>query len=201
MIGVKLVKNSRYKIGIFKNKEDIKFILTNDSIINITGIMGSGKTTLARKLEKDTNFKLICLDWMFGASLRNRPDYIKQLSDNFEKLYPEKNRYKCADQIYTYLIDNLTNNIIFEGRHIYRYIDYKSLKGTMIIKRTSLINSYKRAFKRDMKNKIKEYKQNEIGINQVLSRFFERIKLPILEYKRINKYISSLKQMEENKNE
>lgn len=31
---------SKYKIGIFKDKEDIEFIFTNDDIINITGMMG-----------------------------------------------------------------------------------------------------------------------------------------------------------------
>ena len=131
---------------------------------------------------------------MFGASLKNRPENIKKLSDDFEKLCPDKNKYKYADLIYKYLLANLADNKIFEGRHIYRYIDPKVLKGTLIIKRTSLINSYKRAFKRDMNNKIKEYKRKEIKFSKVLNRFFARIKFPILEYIRINNYINTLKE-------
>lgn len=41
---------SKYNVGIFKNKDDIEFIFTNDDIINITGIIGSGKTTLAKRV-------------------------------------------------------------------------------------------------------------------------------------------------------
>lgn len=188
------MKNKNDKISIFKDKDDIKFLLTDDNIINVTGIIGSGKTTLAREIRNDTSFELISLDWMFGASLKNRPENIKKLSDDFEKLYPDKNKYKYADLIYKYLLANLADNKIFEGRHIYRYIDPKVLKGTLIIKRTSLINSYKRAFKRDMNNKIKEYKRKEIKFSKVLNRFFARIKFPILEYIRINNYINTLKE-------
>lgn len=188
------MKNKIDKISIFKDKDDIKFLLTDDNIINVTGIMGSGKTTLAREIRNDTSFELISLDWMFGASLKNRPENIKKLSDDFEKLYPDKNKYKYADLIYKYLLANLADNKIFEGRHIYRYIDPKVLRGTLIIKRTSLINSYKRAFKRDMNNKIKEYKRKEIKFSKVLNRFFARIKFPILEYIRINNYINTLKE-------
>lgn len=188
------MKNKNDKISIFKDKDDIKFLLTDDNIINVTGIMGSGKTTLAREIRNDTSFELISLDWMFGASLKNRPENIKKLSDDFEKLYPNKNKYEYADLIYKYLLANLSDNKIFEGRHIYRYIDPKVLKGTLIIKRTSLINSYKRAFKRDMNNKIKEYKRKEIKFSKVLNRFFARIKFPILEYIRINNYINTLKE-------
>lgn len=195
------MKKQSNKIGIFKNKEDIKFLLTDDNIINVTGIMGSGKTTLAREIRNDTNFELISLDWMFGASLKNRPENIKKLSDDFEKMYPNKNRYEHADLIYNYLIDNLSNNKIIEGRHIYRYIDLSILKGTLIIKRTSLINSYKRAFKRDMNNRIKEYKRKEIKFSKVLDKFFERIKFPISEYIRINNYIELLEDKEENKHD
>lgn len=188
------MKNKIDKISIFKDKDDIKFLLTDDNIINVTGIMGSGKTTLAREIRNDTSFELISLDWMFGASLKNRPENIKKLSDDFEKLYPDKNKYKYADLIYKYLLANLADNKIFEGRHIYRYIDPKVLRGTLIIKRTSLINSYKRAFKRDMNNKIKEYKRKEIKFSKVLNRFLARIKFPILEYIRINNYINTLKE-------
>lgn len=196
------------KIGIFKDKEDIEINLTDDKIINITGMMGSGKTTLARKIRDEENIELLSLDWMYGASLGNRPEKITNMVKEFEKIYPEtKNQeifkikntkkadLKCseyADRIYNYLLENISYPIIYEGRHIYRYIDPNILKGKIIIKRTSLINSYKRAFKRDMNNKIKEYKNNEIKISKVLSRFYERIKFPIRDYIKINKFINKV---------
>ncbi len=183
-------------VGIFKDKPDLEIQLTNDDIINITGMMGSGKTTLARQISKNKNIDFISLDWMFGASLKNRPDHIKQLLDSFIKEHPEiKNKdkyYDDADLIYDYLYKKLSPLKIFEGRHIYMYMDINTLKGKIIIKRTSLVHSYKRAFKRDMQHKIKEYKNNEINLVQVLNRLFERIKIPIKDYIMINQYINKM---------
>lgn len=151
---------------------------------------------MARELKKKTNFELISLDWMFGASLKNRPKYVKNILDSFKDKYPEiknkKNYYEFSDEIYNFLLKNISESVIFEGRHIYRYINPNVLKGRVIIKRTCLINSYKRALKRDMNNKIKEYKNNEINIIKVISRFYERIKIPIKDYILINNYIFKL---------
>lgn len=186
----------KYKIGVLKDKTDLEINLSNDDIINITGMMGSGKTTLAKEIKDEKNIKLVSLDWMFGASLKNRPESIKKIFDEFVSNNPEiKNKkyyYKYADKIYSCLLSNLPSPVIYEGRHIYMYMDIKILKGKIIIKRTSLFNSYKRAFKRDMKNKIREYKKKEIKFGKVLSRFFERILLPLGDYIKINRYIYKL---------
>ncbi len=186
----------REYVGIFRDKPDLEILLTNDAIINITGMMGSGKTTLAQQISKTKKMDLISLDWMFGASLKNRPDNIKQLLDSFINEHPEiKNKdkyYEYADLIYEYLYKKLSPPKIFEGRHIYMYMDINTLKGKIIIKRTSLVHSYKRAFKRDMQHKIKEYKNKEINLVQVLNRLFERIKIPIKDYILINKYLNKM---------
>ena len=186
----------KHYIGIFKDKSDLEIILSDDKIINITGMMGSGKTTLAKKIKQEKNIEFISLDWLFGASLKNRPEYIKNILISFKNDYPElKNRkeyYEYADKIYNYLLKNISNPIIYEGRHIYRYIDINVLKGKIIIKRTSLIHSYKRALKRDINNKIKEYKNKEVKINTILNRLFERIKIPFKDYIMINKYIKKI---------
>lgn len=203
---------SKFKIGILKNKNDLEIILTDDKIINVTGMMGSGKTTLAHEIQKQESIELVSLDWMFGYSIKNRPEYINNILKSFEKIYPEtkeqeifkddsiikKNKksdlkyYEYSDKIYNYLLENISKPVILEGRHIYRYINPNILQGRIIIKRTSLINSYIRAFKRDMRNKIKEYKNNEIKMNKILMKAYERIKIPIKEYRIINKYIISL---------
>lgn len=200
MITCKNINNNfyKFKVGIFKNKTDLEITLINDNIINITGMMGSGKTTLAREIKKQENIELISLDWMFGASIKNRPEYINNMLRSFEKMYSRANKkvdlkhHEYANNIYNYLLENISKPVILEGRHIYRYIDPSLLKGKIIIKRTSLINSYKRAFKRDVSNKIKEYKNNEIKINKVFSRVYERIKIPINDYIIINKYICKM---------
>lgn len=203
------------KVGIFKDKEDIKINLTDDKIINITGMMGSGKTTLAHTIRDKENIELVSLDWMFGYSLGNRPEMINNLLKEFENIYPEtrnqkifqyfyKRRkdkkvdlkyYEYTNKIYTYLIENINKPQIIEGRHIYEYMDTKFLKGTIIIKRTSLIHSYKRAFKRDVGRRIELYKEGEIKIKEIFDKIYQRIKIPIHDYIKINKFINNVLQI------
>lgn len=64
---------NKYKISFFKDKKYIELIFTDDDIINITGVMGSGKTTLAKTIANKSKRELIVFDWMFGRSLGNRP--------------------------------------------------------------------------------------------------------------------------------
>ena len=186
----------REYVGVFKDKPDLEILLTNDDTINITGMMGSGKTTLARQISKDEKIELISLDWMFGASLKSRPDSVKKILDDFMNDYPAiKNKkvyYENADIIYEYLYKKLSHPKIFEGRHIYQYMNVNTLKGKLIVKRTSLIHSYQRAFTRDMKHKINEYRNGEIKLVQVLKRLWERIRVPINDYKIINQYIRKI---------
>lgn len=178
--------------------------------------MGSGKTTLARKIREKENIELLSLDWMFGYSLGNRPEKIHNMLKEFEKLYPEtKNQkifqyfnkrkkdkrvdlkyYEYTNKIYTYLISNISKPHIIEGRHIYKYMNPNLLKGKIIIKRTSLIHAYKRAFKRDVEKKIELYKKRKIKLSDVFNKFYERVKLPINDYIEINKFINRVLKMD-----
>lgn len=200
------------EVGIFKDKEDIEITLTDDNIVNITGMMGSGKTTLARKIKEKENIELLSLDWMFGYSLGNRPEKIYNMLKEFEKLYPEtKNQkifqyfnkrkkdkkvdlkyYEYTNKIYTYLISNISEPHIIEGRHIYEYMNPNLLKGKIIVKRTSLIHAYKRAFKRDVGKRIQLYKKREIKLSDIFNKFYERAKIPIHDYIKINKFINKI---------
>lgn len=204
------------KVGIFKDKEDIEITLTDDKIINITGMMGSGKTTLARKISNIENIELLSLDWMFGYSLGNRPEKVNNMLNELEKIYPEtKNQtifqyfykrrkdkkvelkyYEYSDKIYTYLIEKINIPQIIEGRHIYQYMNPNFLKGKIIIKRTSLIHAYKRAFKRDVFKKIELYIKQEIKINEIFDKFYQRAKFPIDDYIKINKFINKVLELQ-----
>lgn len=199
---------NKYKISFFKNKEDIELIFTDDDIINITGIMGSGKTTLAKTIANKTKRELIAFDWMFGRSLGNRPIKIEKLLKKFEKQYPETvdqqifksnnsrdneiEIQKYAGIIYEFVLKNIELPMVIEGQHLYKWMNYNKLRGKIIIKRTSFLNSYIRAFKRDVSRLYKQYKRKEATKRELIDKIFERIKFPIKDYYKINKFILTM---------
>ncbi len=199
---------NKYKISFFKNKEDIELIFTDDDIINITGIMGSGKTTLAKTIANKTKKELIVFDWMFGRSLGNRPIKIEKLLKKFEKQYPETvdqqifksnnsrdneiEIQKYAGIIYEFVLKNIELPMVIEGQHLYKWMNYNKLRGKIIIKRTSFLNSYIRAFKRDVSRLYKQYKRKKATKRELIDKIFERIKFPIKDYYKINKFILTM---------
>lgn len=53
------------KIKIIKDKKDIEIRCTEENIINITGMIGSGKTTKANPYRNDKRYIVISLDCLY----------------------------------------------------------------------------------------------------------------------------------------
>lgn len=201
-------------VSLFFDKSDLIFQLSNDGIINITGISGSGKSTLSTQLSKNKKYIYIKFDWLFGYG--HDKNYISQgIKDiivNLQEKYPEikdknffrwnnnkknnlliEERYKIYTPIfYNYIINSINEYLLIDGIQLLKYINIKDLKGKIIVKRTSLIHCYIRAFKRDVYNSYKKYKSRKISFASLFNKFYERIKIPIKYYKIVNLYISQL---------
>jgi len=203
------------KIGIINDKEDLIIKITNDPIINITGMIGSGKTTLAKKIRQEKNMELVSLDWLFGYSIEDKPEPINKLIKKIESMYIEtkgqtifnysnnrikdkkieKNYKKYTNKIYKVILEEYKKTqMIIEGRHIYKYIELKDIKGTLIIKRTSLLHAYKQALIRDVFKKWKKGNNKQ----KIIKKFLRRIKFPLKDYIQINKFIKEVMLMKDN---
>lgn len=163
------------KINFFKDKEDIKVKFTNDNIINITGMIGSGKTTSADKYRNNDNYVVISLDCLYrGQDKKNLNkvtlDIIQILKEKLKEKFEEENYDNFQvyyNEILAYKDKNFTDKIlVLEGQHIYRYLDLKYIKGELIIKRTSIFHCWTRSIIRHIKRKKVQLQNNEITKKQ-----------------------------------
>ena len=193
------------KIYLFKDRNDYIKKITNDNIINITGEKGSGKSYFGINNDIEDNI-VIHLDIVFSPlgnkehndSLKVR----KLLLDKYNNLdidkYFEEKYYK---DIVKYL--NKTNKKCYiEGGSISEIEDISIIKGTIIVKRTSVIKCFNRTIKRDYNNKyfMEEERKKHKYIYKI-TRLYKVIKRRIKifkEYKNIELFIDRIEKINNN---
>lgn len=144
----------KYKISLFKDREDYIKKITDDDIYNITGEKGSGKTYFG-KLKDEEDITVLHLDWIFSNNTEGENESKKVrkiLIDKYkildldkyfeEKYYPELVKY----------LNNKNNTGYIEGGSIADIQDVSNIIGTIVVKRTSVFKCFKRAVKRDYHN-------------------------------------------------
>ncbi|MGN1200636.1 MAG: hypothetical protein ACI4R8_00020 [Candidatus Caccovivens sp.] len=161
------------KINIWKNVEDIAINLdkfpNENNILLITGLSGSGKSFLAKQLEKKYNASSFQVEWLIHAK-HIIPEH-KHILDNFLNANPQIvelvehkwNNCKTEDKntllkeymnkFFEYFLSVKDPNKIYivEGLQLFTLIDFDKIDNfPIIIKGTSSVNSLKNRLKRDL---------------------------------------------------
>lgn len=186
------------KIRLFIDKEDIKIKCTEDKIINITGMIGSGKSTSANKYRKDGNYIVISLDCLYrGQDKENMNEETIKINDILKEKYPNQDNEKYFKEYYYEILQYIINvdkpvTWVLEGQHIYRFLSLEDIKGELIIKRTCIINCWKRLIIRHIKKKKMELNSNQITKKQYYSNIWYWIKRrtnQLKYYKDLNRFL------------
>lgn len=146
---------------------------SKENILFITGLVGSGKSTLAKELEKKYNATVIIQDFLAWSDCYNCEE-CTFFTNLFQEKFPETKEYfinnewrqntltkeqkiyyrQAFDQmIVDYAKDHNNSLFIYEGSDLFCKSDINLFKNKpIIIKRTSVITSFIRNFKRGNKN-------------------------------------------------
>jgi ABC-type dipeptide/oligopeptide/nickel transport system ATPase component len=162
------------KIKIFKNIEDVTFNGSKDNVLFVTGLSGSGKSYLAKKLADDIEAKVFQIEWLIHYKHCDKT--FKKFLDEFIDKYNIRDyvnrkwdNEKCEDDnvelkryinllVKEFIDSRDEQKYIVEGLQLFTLVDFDLIKDYyIIVKGTSSINSLKNRIKRDY-FKRKKYK-------------------------------------------
>lgn len=163
-------------INFYRDKPDLIVKLTEDDIINVTGSVGSGKSTYGRKYRSDKNYIVIGFD---SISSDNDPDTLNDDVIELRKILLKKHKTLKMDESFYY--DDIVNYIktknkkgIIEGGHLMHISDIAKFRGTIIVKRTARFKCYYRSAYRDYKNPVWRVGLSRFGLFKRFIHCFKR---------------------------
>lgn len=190
---------NKMKVSFFKDKDDISLHLTDDNILNITGMIGSGKSTMADKYRNDDNYIVISLDCLYkGQDKENSNIHVENINKIIKEKFPQKDNISNFSEYYMIILKYIKdeNKIgVIEGQQIYRYLNPNELKGSVVVKRTSMFHCWHRSIARHIKKRYKLYKNKEITFKKFISNSWYWIKRRTCQlkyYKNINVFLNEL---------
>ena len=158
------------KINLFTDKSDYVKKVTDDNIINVTGSVGSGKSTYGIKYHNNPEYIVIGFD---SLASDNDPDTLNEDVLELRKILLDK--YKTIDKDECIYYDDIIEFInksgktgIIEGGHLI-HMDINKFKGTIVVKRTARFKCFYRSAWRDYKNPVWRKGLNFFGL---IKRFF-----------------------------
>lgn len=207
------MKMKNLSVKWLKSQEDISYnfqkFRKEDNILFITGLVGSGKSTLSRKMGEKYNATAITQDFLFWSDFYDSEE-CDLFVTMFQKLYPEtidyfknnewrknnlsseeKNIYrkKFDKMIVDYASKHKDKLFIYEGCDLFCKSDNNLMKNhPIIIKRTSAIKSYIRNYRRSNYNN-NTIKQKLAYKKRMINEFK---KFYIKDLPKLNKFIKNL---------
>lgn len=176
-------------IDLYENKKPLIFEISNDNIINITGETGSGKSTYVKKNYNNDNYEIVETDVLFNDNIEVDP-FLKEIRNKIFTKYSDEHypggynlriNFNHFNDVLKMIINNKekTNKTLVIDSGQFRHLkNYKLLKGKLIIIRTSITESIKRAFERFNKNnpnateeEIEEHKMKKYTAYELHKKF------------------------------
>ena len=155
------------KILLFKDKPDYQKKITNDEIINVTGCVGSGKSTYGIKYHNNSDYIVINFDSISSDSESKTLN--KDVLELREVLLKKFNSLKLDEMnYYSTIIDFIKSHNkkgIIEGGHLTHVKDISDFKGTVVVKRTARFKCAYRIVLRDIKNPY--YRKNKTILEKI----------------------------------
>lgn len=143
------------KLSLLIDKKDYIKRITEDDVVNIIGLKGSGKTTSVVEYLNDDSYIVVNCDALLELPENNRKED-KLLFEIRKKLFKKHGEIKtnkefidCYNDIVSYA-KNKNKKLLIEGNLILEINPISKLKGTVIIKRTGIIKCFIRTIKRDI---------------------------------------------------
>lgn len=189
------------KVSVFRDKEDIEIKCTEDKIINITGMIGSGKTTKANEYRRNNRYIVISLDCLYrGQDKENMNEETMKINQRLKEIFPNQDNEKYFKNYYKEIIkyireSNKPITWVLEGQHLYRYLNLEDIKGSVIVKRTCLLHCWKRSIVRHVKRKKRELELSQITKKQYYSNiwyWFKRRTKQLKYYKDLNRFLDEV---------
>lgn len=206
------------KLKLFKNIKDKYFDFNdfprNSNVLLITGLSGSGKSYLARKVASEYDATIFQIEWLKHS--KHISDECRYILDSFLEKHPEikdlvKNKWNNSKNedtndlfkkyINLFLLHFLevkeeNKNYVVEGLQLFTLIEFDLIKNyPLIIKGTSSYNSLKNRLKRDYQKRKNE--SFVIKVKFVIRVIKESFLYQLKHKKKLNKFIE-LKEKSEN---
>ena len=177
-------------INVAISRDPLVVKITNDRVINITGMSGAGKTTYVREHYDSDNYLLVDTDEIFSDKhFASTTGINKELGTLFrEKFETMPTLDKDFDIIYDSIIDycsSLDKTIIIDCAQFHCASDVNNLIGEVVILRTDVTTCYNRCLSRYI-NRHKDYTEAEIN------EYKERKRRIFVWYRNTNEFIKKL---------